>query len=258
MGVQENGVRLVLKDISKSFRTKGGERQMVVDHVSLEVKNNEFLVILGPGYCGKTVLLNMIMNLLPPDSGQILLDGEQISKENMGNRFSMVFQKTGLMPWKTVMENVEFGAKLRGVRKEERREIAQKYIDLVGLDGFEKAYPHQLSGGMKQRVGIARAYANNPDILIMDEPFGALDAQTRYAMEEEVARIWQEEKRTVIFVTNNIEEAAFLGDRIILLTQRPAKVKEIYNIDIPRPRDMTSDAFLQLRKLISENTDLAL
>ena len=258
MGVQENGVRLVLKDISKSFRTKGGERQMVVDQVSLEVKNNEFLVILGPGYCGKTVLLNMIMNLLPPDSGQILLDGEQISKENMGNRFSMVFQKTGLMPWKTVMENVEFGAKLRGVRKEERREIAQKYIDLVGLDGFEKAYPHQLSGGMKQRVGIARAYANNPDILIMDEPFGALDAQTRYAMEEEIARIWQEEKRTVIFVTNNIEEAAFLGDRIILLTQRPAKVKEIYNIDIPRPRDMTSDAFLQLRKFISENTDLAL
>lgn len=170
----------------------------------------------------------------------------------------MVFQKTGLMPWKTVMENVELGAKLRGVKKSERREVAQKYIDLVGLSGFEKAYPHQLSGGMKQRVGIARAYANNPDILIMDEPFGALDAQTRYAMEEEVARIWQEEKRTVIFVTNNIEEAAFLGDRIVLMTQRPARVKEIYNIDIPRPRNMTDKEFLQLRKTISENTDLAL
>lgn len=258
MGVHEDGVRLVLDDICKSFTAKTGEKQDVVDHVSLEVKNNEFLVILGPGYCGKTVLLNMIMNLISPDHGQVLLDGERINRENMGNKFSMVFQKTGLMPWKTVMENVEFGAKLRGIKKEERREIAQKYIDLVGLQGFEKSYPHQLSGGMKQRVGIARAYANNPDILIMDEPFGALDAQTRYAMEEEVSRIWQEEKRTVIFVTNNIEEAAFLGDRIVLLTQRPAKVKEIYNIDIPRPRDMTSGEFLQLRKTISENTDLAL
>lgn len=138
------------------------------------------------------------------------------------------------------------------------RQKAQKYIDLVGLTGFENSFPHQLSGGMKQRVGIARAYANEPEILIMDEPFGQLDAQTRYNMEEELARVWEQEKRTVIFVTNNIEEAAFLGDRILLLTECPARVKEIYDIDIFRPRNMTSMEFLQLRKRISDNTDLAL
>lgn len=162
------------------------------------------------------------------------------------------------MPWKTVMGNVEIGPKFRGVAKAERREKAKKFIDLVGLAGFEKAYPAQLSGGMKQRVGIARAYTNDPEILIMDEPFGALDAQTRYAMEEEVAKIWQQQKRTVIFVTNNIEEACYLGDRIILFSNRPAKIKEIYVNDLPRPRDMISDEFLKLRTAISDNTDLAI
>lgn len=256
MGVQ-NGVRLEVKNITKTF-PKDGNDNIVVKDVSFKVKNNEFLVILGPGYCGKTVLLNMIMNILPADKGCVYLDGEIMTKEKMGNKFSMVFQKLGLMPWKTVMENVELGGKLRGEDKIVRREKAQKYIDLVGLKGFENSYPHQLSGGMKQRVGIARAYANEPEILIMDEPFGQLDAQTRYNMEEELARVWQKEKRTVIFVTNNIEEAAYLGDRILLLTECPARVKEIYTIDLPRPRNMTSMEFLQLRKDISDNTDLAL
>ena len=170
----------------------------------------------------------------------------------------MVLQKTALMPWKTVMSNVEIGPKWRGVPRAERRQTAQKFINLVGLAGFEKSYPAQLSGGMKQRVGIARAYANDPEILIMDEPFGALDAQTRYAMEEEVAKIWQQQKRTVIFVTNNIEEACYLGDRIILFSNRPARIKEIYTNDLPRPRDMISDEFLKLRTAISDNTDLAI
>ena len=256
MGVQD-GLILEVRDITKTFA--GGEKDsLVVDHVSFTVRKNEFLVILGPGYCGKTVLLNMIMKLLEPDQGEVLLEGELITKEKMGNKFSMVFQKLGLMPWKTVMENVELGPKLRGEDKVTRRQKSQKYIDLVGLTGFENSFPHQLSGGMKQRVGIARAYANEPEILIMDEPFGQLDAQTRYNMEEELARVWEQEKRTVIFVTNNIEEAAFLGDRILLLTECPARVKEIYDIDIPRPRNMTSMEFLQLRKRISDNTDLAL
>ena len=162
------------------------------------------------------------------------------------------------MPWKTVMQNVELGLKIRGVPKKARREVAHKYIDLVGLHGFEKSYPAQLSGGMKQRVGIARAYTSNPQILLMDEPFGQLDAQTRYAMQEEIQRVWQTEKRTVIFVTNNIEEAVYLGDRIVLFTNCPAHVKAEYTIDLPRPRDTVDPEFLRLRREISENTDLAL
>ena len=161
------------------------------------------------------------------------------------------------MPFKTVMENVELGLKFSGMDKKKRREICQKYIDLVGLQGFENSYPNALSGGMKQRVGIARAYANNPKLLIMDEPFGALDAQTRYSMQNEVLRIWEQEKRTVIYVTNNIEEAIYLGTRIVLLSKCPASVKAEYTIDLPRPRDMVSDEFMNLRTKISENTDLS-
>ena len=162
------------------------------------------------------------------------------------------------MPYMTVMENVEVPLKLRGVNKAERREVAQHYIELVGLEGFEKAYPHLLSGGMKQRVGIARAYAAKPKVLIMDEPFGQLDAQTRYSMQSEILRIWEAERRTVIFVTNNIEEACYLGDRIILLSDCPATVKETYEINLPRPRDMVSSDFLSVRTTISDNTDLAI
>ena len=256
MGVQ-NGVKLKVENITKNF-IKNGATIKAVDDISFEVKNNEFLVILGPGYCGKTVLLNMIMNLLKPDKGVVYLDNQIMTKEKMENKFAMIFQKLGLMPWKTVLENTELGPKLQGENKKTRRERAKKYIDLVGLTGFENNYPHQLSGGMKQRVGIARAYTNEPEILIMDEPFGQLDAQTRYNMEEELIKLWEKEKRTVIFVTNNIEEAAFLGDRIILLTEFPARVKKIYEINLPRPRNMTSIEFLNLRKEISENTDLAL
>ena len=164
----------------------------------------------------------------------------------------------GTFPWLTVLENVELGPRFKGENKADRRKRAEKFIKIVGLQGFEDSYPVQLSGGMKQRVGIARAYTNQPEILIMDEPFGALDAQTRYSMEEEVARIWSQEKRTIIFVTNNIEEAVYLGDRIILLTECPAKVKAIYQVDLPRPRDMMSPAFLALRQKISDNTDFSM
>ena len=248
-------ISLKLEHISQSFITNNKVFDAAVD-VSLEVYESEFLVILGPGRCGKTVLLNMIAGLDKPVDGQILLDGEELKGSD--ERIGMVFQKRALMPWKTVMENVEFGLKLKGMAKDERRKIAQKYSDLVGLTGFEKAYPDQLSGGMKQRVSIARAYSNDPQILLMDEPFGALDAQTRYAMEEELQRIWQTEKRTVIFVTNNIEEALYLADRIVLLTECPAHVKAVYDVNLPRPRDTVDPEFLRLRKEISDNTDLAL
>lgn len=248
-------IKLKLENICQSY-VVNNEVSDAVSNISLDVYDNEFLVILGPGHCGKTVLLNMIGGLEKPASGNLYLDGEKV--EGSDKRISMVFQKLALMPWKTVMGNVEFGPQLAGVDKATRRKNAQKYIDLVGLTGFEKSYPNQLSGGMKQRVGIARAYTTNPEILLMDEPFGQLDAQTRYAMEEEIQRIWQQEKRTIVFVTNNIEEAVFLGDRIILLSEYPATIKQIYDINLPRPRNTMDPEFLRIRKEVSENTDLAL
>jgi len=248
--------RLIVKNISKTFYAKKADPNIVVDDVSFDVKSNEFLVLLGPGHCGKSVILNIVTGLIKQDAGQVILDGEEITGPSP--KISMVFQKLGLMPWKTVIENVEVGLKLKGVDKEKRREVSQYFIDLVGLTGFEKNYPHQLSGGMKQRVGIARAYTSNPEILIMDEPFGQLDAQTRYKMQNEIMRIWEQEKRTIVFVTNNIEEAVYLGDRIILFSKCPAQVKEIYDIDLPRPRDMIDPYFLDMRMKITQNTDLAL
>lgn len=170
----------------------------------------------------------------------------------------MVFQNISLFPWLTTMGNVEYGLRMAGVPKKERRQRAQKYIDLVGLQGFEDAFPSKLSGGMKQRVGIARAYCIEPKVMLMDEPFGALDAQTRYLMQEELQRIWQTEKRTIIFVTNNIEEALYLADRIIVLSNCPATVKKEFVIDLPRPRDYVSPEFLELRKEITSIMDSTL
>ena len=247
--------RMEINGISKTFFSDKGYFTAIKD-VSFDVNDGEFLVILGPGRCGKTVLLNIIAGLEQQTGGTVVYNGREWKGVNP--EISMVFQKLALMPFKTVMENVELGLKFRGMSRGQRREIAQHYIELVGLKGFEKSYPTQLSGGMKQRVGIARAYAADPKLLIMDEPFGQLDAQTRYQMQEEILRIWEKEKRTVIFVTNNIEEACYLGDRIILLSDCPATVKEVYPISIPRPRDMVSGEFLKLRTVISDNTDLAI
>lgn len=248
--------RLKISNISKSFQNEEGKKELAVDNISFDVYDGEFLVLLGPGRCGKSVLLNMIAGLMEPDAGKVVLDGEEITQPNP--QMGMVFQKTGLLPWLTVMDNITFGPRQRGENKKLYEERAQKYIDLVGLTGFEKSYPYQLSGGMKQRVGIARAYTNEPKILIMDEPFGALDAQTRYSMEQEVQKIVDTDKRTIIFVTNNIEEALLLGDRIILFTNYPARIKKIYDVNISKPRDTMDRTFLMLRKEISENTDLAL
>lgn len=248
--------KLSFQNISKSYDTKTGENK-VIDNISLDVYDNEFLVILGPGHCGKTVLLNILSGIEEASEGEIFIDGQAVT--GISHKVGMVFQKLALMPWKTVMENVALPQKFQGIEKEKRHKDAQKYIDLVGLKGFEKHFPRQLSGGMKQRVGIARAYANNPEILVMDEPFGQLDAQTRYAMEEEIQKIWQKEKRTIVFVTNNIEEALYLGDRIVLLSKCPASIKKIYDVtDLPRPRDMVSEQFLALRSEISDNSDLAI
>lgn len=247
--------RMEIRNLSKTFFSKKGYFT-AIDNVSFDVYDGEFLVILGPGRCGKTVMLNIIAGVEDATEGQIIYNGK--AWKGLNPEIGMVFQKLALMSFKTVIENVELALKFRGMKKEERREIARHYIKLVGLEGFEDYYPRQLSGGMQQRVGIARAYAADPKLLIMDEPFGKLDAQTRYKMQEDLLKMWEQEKRTVIFVTNNIEEACYLGDRIILLSDCPARVKEVYPIDIPRPRDMVSREFLELRTVISDNTDLSI
>ncbi len=231
-----------------------GKTLEVLKDINITVRENEFLVLLGPGQCGKTVLLNILACLDQPTEGDIeFTDGRPAMGE-----LGLVFQRYALFPWKTVMGNVEMNQKLKGVDKKNRQEAAQKYINLVGLQGFEKSMPKQLSGGMKQRVGIARAYASESDIMLMDEPFGALDAQTRYSMEDEILRIWEQSKRTVIFVTNNVEEAIYLGDRIILLGGHPTSVKKEYIPSMPRPRSYTDPEFLKLRNEIVDNTDLVL
>ena len=249
--------KIVCRNISKVFIQKGTQRVHVLEDISVDVKQNEFVVILGPGQSGKSTLLRIIAGLETPTSGTVSLDGKEVA--GPGADRGLVFQSYMLFPWKTVLGNVELGPKLRNVARKERREIAAHYINLVGLKGFEKHYPHQLSGGMKQRVGIARAYANNPEVMLLDEPFGQLDAQTRYFMEKETARIWETERRTVLFVTNNIEEAIYLGDRIISLRGKlPGRMHELYEVDLPRPRDNTDMEFLLLRQQISDASELVL
>lgn len=253
---QKLNVKLEVSKITKTFFSKKGAFPVIED-VSFQVKEGEFLVLLGPGRCGKSVLLNVIAGLMEQTSGTVLYKGDAFTGVNP--EISMVFQKTAIMAFKTVQENVELGLKFAGMEKKDRREIAQHYIKLVGLTGFEHSYPSELSGGMKQRVGIARAYAMKPQVLIMDEPFGQLDAQTRYSMQNEILRISGEEKKTIVFVTNNIEEACSLGDRIVLLSSCPARVKEVYDLNyLAKPRDIVSEEFLSVRQMVSDQTDLSL
>lgn len=249
--------KIECRNITKVFIQKGKQRVHVLEDVSLDVHDKEFLVILGPGQSGKSTLLRIIAGLETPSEGSVKLDGQEVA--GPGPDRGLVFQSYMLFGWKTVMGNVELGPQLNGVAKEECRRTAQRYIDLVGLTGFEKHYPHQLSGGMKQRVGIARAYANNPKVMLLDEPFGQLDAQTRYFMEKETVRIWETEKRTVLFVTNNIDEAIYLGDRIVTLKGKlPGRMHKVYDVPLPRPREHTDMKFLQLRQKITDASELVL
>lgn len=237
--------------VSKEFVNDRGISK-VVDNLNLSVNPNEFLVLFGPGQCGKTTILNILAGLEPPTTGTVVVDGHTIRGPGPDRGF--VYQTLALFPWLTVEGNVQYGPKVRGESKKEYRQRVQHYIDLVGLTGFEKSYPNQLSGGMKQRVGIARAYCNDPRVLFMDEPFGHLDAQTRYLMEEEVERIWRAETKTIVFVTNNIEEAVFLADRVLVLRDCPTGIKAEYKIDLNRPRSWTDPEFIALRQEISDVT----
>lgn len=238
--------------VSKTFYNNSGDH-LVVDDLNFNVYENEFVVLFGPGQCGKTTILNLIVGLEKATGGEITVSGEKVAGPSP--KRGMVYQTTNLFMWYNVMKNVEFGPSVRHIPRKIRREKAQHYIDLVGLTGFEKHYPVKLSGGMQQRVGIARAYCNEPELICMDEPFGHLDAQTRYLMEEEVDRISSAEKRTVVFVTNNAEEAIYLADRIILLHNCPTSVHKEYIVDFPRPRDYTAPEFLSLREQITNDMD---
>lgn len=244
---------IIIKDLAKTFYLKSETKEVLKD-INITVKENEFLVLLGPGQCGKTVLLNILAGLDAPTGGEITFVNGRPPMGDLG----VVFQRYALFPWKTVMGNVEINQKFKGKSKAERQAAAQKYIELVGLQGFENSLPKQLSGGMQQRVGIAGRTPANRTSCWLDEPFGALDAQTRYSMEDEILRIWEKDRRTVIFVTNNVEEAIYLGDRIILLGGHPTGVKKEYVPDLPRPRNYTDPAFLKLRNEIVANTDLVL
>ncbi len=246
---------IVCKNLEKTFETSRGPVP-VIDNVTLHVQENELLVLFGPGQCGKSTMINCMSGLEPATGGSVEVSGKPVEKP--GPDRGVVYQRMALFPWLTVMGNVEYGPKVRGIPKKERRERAQHYIELVGLKGFENSYPNQLSGGMQQRVGIARAYCNEPDVLFMDEPFGHLDAQTRYLMQEDLMKIWEREKRTVVFVTNNIEEAIYLADRIVVMTNCPTRIKKEYVIDLPRPRNYVDKEFLRLREEISAVVDKAL
>ena len=241
-----------LRDVGKTYMSEHKTNE-VVRGVDLEVAENEFVVLFGPGQCGKTTLLNLIAGLQLPTAGEVTVDGKKVTAP--GPDRGVVYQTTALFPFCTVMGNVEFGPKSRHLPKKERRERAQYFIDLVGLTGFEKSFPNRLSGGMRQRVGIARAYANDPKVMLMDEPFGHLDAQTRYMMEAELEKIWQKEKRTVVFVTNNSEEAVYLADRIVILTNTPTHIKQEVRVDLPRPRSYSDPAFLAIRRQIEDLCD---
>ncbi len=241
---------LKINNINKVFSNEKAADNNVLSDVNFEVEENEFIVVFGPGQCGKTTLINIIAGLEKATSGEVLIKDTPVTKA--GPDRAVVFQNIQLFPWLTALKNVEYSMKIRGFDKADYRKEAMKYLELVGLKGFENAYPVKLSGGMKQRVGIARAYCTKPDVMLMDEPFGALDAQTRYLMQDEVIRICNTEKRTVVFITNNIEEALYLADRIVVMSDCPSTVKEVVTIDLPHPRNRMDSEFLRLRKEISQ------
>jgi NitT/TauT family transport system ATP-binding protein len=235
--------------LSKIFKDAKRKSDVVaLDDINLEVAKNQFLCLLGPSGCGKSTLLNMIAGFEKPTSGTVTVDGQLITAP--GSDRGVVFQQANLMPWLPIWENVAFHLLLRGGQRGERRTIAQRYIDMVGLTGFENHYPSELSGGMNQRVGIARALLMNPQVILMDEPFGALDEQTRMDMQNELVRIWQQHQGTIVFVTHGIDEALTLGTHVAVMSARPGRIREIIPIDLSRPRDITSPQFNQTKRHI--------
>ncbi len=247
-----NNVKLEVRDLTKIYTGKSGD-VVAIDHVNLKVEEAEFVMIVGPSGCGKTTLINMIGGLLEPTSGEVLLDGKPA--KGPGPDRGMVFQSYSLFPWLTVQKNVEFGLKMRGIPASKRAKQAREYIKLVNLEGFEDALPKELSGGMQQRVAIARTLANKPEMLLMDEPFGALDAQTRVVMQELLAKISRETKTTILFIMHDIDEAVLLGQRIYVMSRRPGTIKAALDVNLPPERShecFVMPEFLETKKKIMD------
>jgi ABC-type nitrate/sulfonate/bicarbonate transport system ATPase subunit len=246
------GAKLRVQDLYTVF-TRDDKSIPVLQDINLQVSAGEFVCVVGPSGCGKSTLLNTIGGLLSPTSGSVTIDGEIVSGPDPRRIF--VFQEHGVFPWLTVEGNIAFG--LFKLPREERRERVAHYIKMVGLQGFEQAYPSELSGGMKQRLEVARALAVNPDMLYLDEPFGALDSITRHIMRGELLRIWEAERKTIVFVTHDIDEAVQMADRVVVMSARPAVIQQVVNIDIPHPRDISSPRYLELRDGILQQIGLA-
>lgn len=236
-----------LRNLCMRFAGKrNGDSVHVLENINAEVAEGEFVCLVGPSGCGKSTLLNIVAGFLEPTSGEVLVEGKPVRGPDPRRIF--VFQENGVFPWLNVSDNICFG--LRRQTRQERNRILAHYIDMVGLNGFENAYPRELSGGMKQRVEIARALAASPDVIYMDEPFGALDFITRLKMRADLVRIWQSEKKTILFVTHDIEEAVQLADRVLVMSNRPATIQRIVDVDLPRPRDLDSPGYLEKRDQI--------
>jgi NitT/TauT family transport system ATP-binding protein len=227
--------KICIRNLTKTY---GGGRVVALNDICLDIEPFESICILGPSGCGKTTLLRIVDCLIPRDSGAITIDGAEVRAPRPD--VAVVFQHFGLFPWKRLDENIAYGLELRGRPRGETVATVARYIELMGLKGFEKSYPHQLSGGMQQRAGLARALAINPSLLLMDEPFGALDAQTRELMQEELLRVLETEKKTLLFVTHSIDEAILLGDRIVVMSRRPGRIREVISVNVPRPRKIIS------------------
>lgn len=247
MGVVETLRRgeVTVRDLSKSFALNG-QRLNVLRNLDLDIRGGEALAIVGPSGCGKTTLLRVLAGLETPDSGEVLIDGHPV--KGVGTERSIIFQEPRLLPWLTVLGNVAFGLEVRGTPRAEAEARARRYIRLVGLTEFEAAYPRQLSGGMAQRVGIARALTVQPEILLLDEPLGALDAMTKLTMQEELSRIWRDEKVTLILVTHDLEEAIFLADRVLVMRKELGTTSRLIDVALPLPRDRSEPHFVELRR----------
>jgi NitT/TauT family transport system ATP-binding protein len=228
--------KLTLRNISMIYAQRG-QRFAALRDVSLEVQAGEFISLVGASGCGKTTLLRIVDGLVPPSRGEVLVNGKVVTKPGPDRGF--VFQQDALFPWRTVLDNILFGLEVQGKVKRDARARADALIRLVGLGGFAQHFPHELSGGMRQRANLARALTIDPDILLMDEPFAALDAQTREIMQSELLRIWRNNRKTVMFVTHQIDEAVYLADRVVVMTSRPGQIKAVLDVDIPRPRDLS-------------------
>lgn len=233
MAGDSGAIKVRINNVVKRFDSRNGE-MVALNGVSLDIKENEFVCVVGPSGCGKSTLLNIIAGLLEPTSGEVCVDGVRV--RGTGPQRGVVFQQYALFPWLTVQKNVEFGLKLKGMKEKEAAHTALLYLEMVDLVQFKDSYPKELSGGMKQRVAIARAYAVNPEVLLMDEPFGALDAQTRTQLQAELTKTWQEQKKTCFFITHDVEEAVILATKVIIMSARPGRIKKIVDINLPYPR----------------------